>query len=59
MLLPRIGSPEVADPKKICSTILGSGQLSEGQFGHLEGYREGYKLNKQCVLTLVSSRRSN
>ena len=57
MLLPRIGPPELADPKKICSTILGSGQLSEGQFEHLEGYWEGYKLNIQCVLTLVSSRR--
>ena len=59
MLLSKIGSPKVADPKKICSTILRSGQLSEGQFGHLEGCREGYELNKQCVLTLVLSRRMN
>ena len=57
MLPPRIGSPEVAGSRNLCSTILGSGQLSEGQFEHLEGYWEGYKLNIQCVLTLVSSRR--
>ena len=57
MLVSTIGSPEVAGPKKICSAILGSGQLSEGQFGHVEGYREEYKLNKQCFLTLVPSRR--
>ena len=30
-----------------------------GTFGHLEGYRKGCKLNKQCIFTLVSSKRSN
>ena len=59
MLVSTIGSPEVAGLKKICSAILGCGQLSEGQFGHVEGYSEGYELNKQCFLTLVPSTRSS
>ena len=60
-VLPRIGPKQVVNPNKICSTILRSGQLSGGSFGHLEGYGEGYKLNNHCIFTLVSllSRRSN